>query len=31
MSNTPQSNYLDMPDNLPKAQDIDWLLSSFAS
>jgi hypothetical protein len=31
MSNTPQSKYLDMPDDLPKAQVIDWLLSSFAA
>ncbi len=31
MSNTLLSNYFDMPNDLPEAQDIDWLLSSFAS
>ncbi len=31
MSNTPLSNYLDMPDDLPELQDVDWVLSSFAS
>jgi len=31
MSNTLLSNYLDMPNDLPETQGIDWLLSAFAS
>jgi hypothetical protein len=31
MSNTLLSNYFDKPNDLPELQDIDWLLSSFAS
>jgi len=31
MSNTLLSNYFDMPNDLPESQDIDWVLSSFAS
>ena len=30
MRNTPVSNYLEMPDDLPEPQDVDWVLSSFA-
>ncbi len=31
MSNTLLSNYFDMPNDLPELQDVDWVLSSFAS
>ena len=31
MRNTPVSNYLEMPNYLSSSQDVDWVLSSFAS